>query len=471
MSTQSKEAECRGAAACALSRRMSRAWLLGSWLIAMAALVGCGSDATVVPRTQLTVRLYASSEVLEGMATIRVQTFADGEAVDMRVLRKDELSKWPIDIVIVPAGDNDSSELTEFVAEANDAMGRTLVQQRALASFVPREKHMLEVFLARCGALPLGQLCEPNPACRGDRCLTCATNATCAPTPVTPGAQLAPLNAAEVPIDKDAPWVHVAADAGSDAGADAGLDAGADSGPDSGADGGSEAGLDGGRDAGADAGPDGGEAADGGPPQWDGGTFWCGNPFFWSPATASAPVPTGAPVLATPEITPEGDGDNPGPRNQYVCRVTQSDGSTISGKANGFPSGANAGKLDYGCYFARYYPDTGAWKGEGVDNPGVFFSMFTPPDFCRTSWLPTTGGKVVPDNSLTVAVDARFQKYFACRFQVAEAESTGYHIGRVSKNLGDTCRLQLGGRVLSSANYEILVQDFPPAEDVNADLK
>jgi len=451
-----------------LGQRVLRAWLLGVWLLATSLVFACDSETTTVARTQLTVRLYASQEVVDSMATVRVQTLSGATVVDMHTFSKADLTKWPIDLAIIPAGDNDSSATVEIVAEALDATSKPLVQHRARSSFVPREQHLLEMFLSRCGVRPLGKLCVDDAACRGDACLTCAPSAagpTCVPTPTIPGASLPFLSAAESPIDKLAPWPLV--DAGTDAGSDASIDAGHDAG----ADAGSDAGLDGGFDAGVDAGADSGVAVDAGPPLWDGGTFWCGNSFFWKQGTASGPVPAESPVLAMPEITPMGDDTNPGPRNQHICRVLESDGSQISGKANSFPTGPNAGKFDYGCYFARYYPETGLWKGEGVDNPGVLFWVYTPPAVCRFSWTPHSAGRLVPDNSLTLAANARFTKYFACRFKVNEVESTGYHIGRVSKDLGDTCRLQLWGRVIESASYEILVQDFPPAEDVNADLK
>jgi hypothetical protein len=441
----------------ALTRRFIRAWLLGSWLVVLSSLSGCDGEITTVPRTQLTVRLYASQEVSEGMAALRVSTFSGTKLVETHMFGRGELTKWPVDLPIIPDGSNDSSELVEFVAEAVDAQSRPLVQQRALASFVPREKHVLEVFLARCGALPLGQLCEPNPACRGDKCLTCAASASCAPAPALAGAMLPVLNPGEQPVSKSAPWEDasvLASDAGPlpmhDSGVDAGFDAGADAGPD--------ATIDAATDGGADRG-------DGGPPQWDGGKFWCGDSFYWVPTFASGVVPAGAPVLAMPEITPVGDQSNPGPRNQYICRVAQADGSRITGKANGLISGPNAGKLDYGCYFARFQPESQAWKGEGVDTEGVSFQIFVPPDICKLSWVKASAGQVLPKNALILATDARFQPYYACRFEVSQPQSTGLHIGRVSGNLGDVCRMQFWGDLLQSEKYEVLVQDFPPATD------
>jgi hypothetical protein len=444
--------------------RMLRTWLLGSWLAAISLLIGCDSETTTVARTQLTIRLYASQDVLDSMATVRVQTLSGAAVVDMHTFNKAELTKWPVDLAIVPAGDNDSSAVVEIVAEALDTGNKPLVQHRARASFVPREQHLLEMFLWRCGARPLGRLCVDDAACRGDACLTCAAGAegaSCVQTPITSGASLPFLSAAGAPVDKAAPWPVV-----TDAGFDAGSDAAVDAGPDGGRDAGPDSGLDGGVDAGPDAGSDGGaDAGDAGPPQWDGGKFWCGDSYFWQPAFASGTVPAGSPVLANPTITPEGDDTNPGVRNQHICRVAQADGSRITGKANSFSTGPNAGKLDYGCYFARFTPETQTWKGEGVDTEGVSFQMFVPPSICQLSWVKASAGQVIPQNALILATDARFQPFYACRFEVTQPQSTGLHIGRVSGNLGDVCRMQFWGNLLSSESYEILVQDFPPATD------
>lgn len=446
----------------ALGQRMLRAWLLGAWLFTTSLVFGCDSETTTVARTQLTIRLYASQEVVDSMATVRVQTLSGAAVVDMHTFNKADLAKWPIDFAIIPAGDNDSTATVEVVADALDATGKPLVQHRARSSFVPREQHLLEMFLSRCGARPLGKLCVDDAACRGDACLTCAASVagpSCVPTPILPGASLPLLSAAESPIDKPAPWPLT--DAGSDAGVDASLDAGHDAG----ADAGSDAALDAGFDAGVDAGTDSGVANDAGPPQWDGGKFWCGDNYFWQPTFASGTVPAGSPVLANPTITPEGDESNAGPRNQHICRVLQADGSRITGKANSFVDGPNAGKLDYGCYFARFMPETQTWQGEGVDAEGVSFQMFVPPSVCQLSWVKSSAGQLLPKNALILAADARWQPYYACRFEVTQPQSTGLHIGRVSGNLGDVCRMQFWGKLLSSESYEILVQDFPPATD------
>ncbi|HEX5660125.1 MAG TPA: hypothetical protein VFX59_23175 [Polyangiales bacterium] len=404
--------------------------------LACAALASCGTETITEPQTQLTLRLYASNEVSSTMSSVRVQVFgANGRenAQNNVTLMAADVQRWPVDVQILPLGDNDSDEPVEVIAEALNAAG-VLTQTRALSSFVAQEKRVLSLWLTPCGAIPLGTLCEPNTNCRGASCLTCQQGAVCAATTNTPGSELPLLDPVLTPD-----WLSIPPWSTEDGGV---LDAGTDAGPS----------LDAGpRDATMDATPPPPPSPDAAPP-----SRWCADEWTWIPVTAQGPIPKDARVLVD-SLLVQGDDGMLQERKQYMCRVKQPDGTYLHGKANGKPDGT----FDYGCYFAAFDLATGLWEGKGADQMGAQYDVYAPGPECLLSWKPAASTTKLPERTMGVTLDTQFRRSYACRFMVNEPESVGLHIGRVGQGLGDVCRIQFWGKEKHSDTFEALIQDAP----------
>ena len=417
------------------SPRLAALTLLSLWVCSQSA--SC-SDESSTPRTQLTLRVYASAEVSAAMSSLRVQaypTLGPPQKDSTYLLDRAALTSWPVDIQVLPAHGNDSADSLELIAEALSPDGRTLVQRRALTSFVEHEKRVLELWLSACGQASLGQLCESNPTCHGASCLTCVQN-MCVPTPFVPGAKLPVLDVSATPdpraLDPDRGTIM---DSGATSSVE--LDAGPDASP-------------------LDAGPNTsqGPAVDAG--TVTGGSLWCADTPYWQPVFAFGSIPDGAAPASQVIITATGDPDNPGPRDQYLCRARERDSSYVPGKVNGLSNG----KFDYGCYFPHFDYDTGSWVALGLDQAGNTFDVLVPPKACTLSWAPASSSKSLPANILTVTRDKNFRPYYACRFDVQQPKSTGKHIGSVTSAQGDRCKIQFFGAVpLESETFEVLVSD------------
>jgi hypothetical protein len=389
-----------------------KARLPAAWLLAMLATTGqgCDDDDDGSPVTQLTVRLHASQEVTDQMAALRVKVIAAGRegAPESREFKKNEITKWPVDIQVVPKGKGDTSETIEVVAMVLSAEGSPVVEQRMLTSTVPYQQRVLDVILERCGNRALGTICESNPNCRRDECLSCV-DGSCSKVPSRPGTELGQLKRNEPPGN----MAREPMDGGM-------LDAGPRS-------------------------PDAGQ-----------GPLWCADHQYWQPVFASGQVPAGIPAFAMPMLTPSDSPAAVGARNQFICRVTGAGGGHINGKANGKLDGL----LDYGCYFVLFTPER-LWHGAGLDQNGDTFDLLSPPDICKLRWAPSKADRPLPANALVVTRDGVFRPQYACRVEVNDQNSVGMHIGRVNQNLGDKCRVQYFGGMIERDAYEVLVQDFP----------
>jgi hypothetical protein len=163
---------------------MTRAFV--RWLSCALLLVACGTEVRQVPPTQVTARISAVDAVRRLGSELRVSVWAelDGRWQERDKQRYDFANvKWPIDLAIVPGAGTPRGRMFELIVEVSKSDGTTIVQQRALLSFVPRQQRVIDVVLESCAQLQEGQLCELNPECHGALCLTCVSN-MCAPTPV-----------------------------------------------------------------------------------------------------------------------------------------------------------------------------------------------------------------------------------------------------------------------------------------------
>lgn len=388
-----------------------RVRLAAAWLLAVLATTGQAcDDEEAPPVTQLTVRLHASQEVIDQLASLHIEVIATGRerAPESREFKKADLVRWPVDIQVVPKGKGDASEAIEVIAVVLSAEATRVVEQRVLTSTVPHQQRVLDVILERCGNRALGTICETNPSCRGSGCLSCV-NGSCPKVPSRPGIELGQLNPDGTPSN-------------------VGLRP-----------------MDGGLLDASMRNPDGGQ-----------GPLWCADHQYWLPVFASGQVPPNVPAFAMPVLTPSDAPEAVGPRNQFICRVPGQGGGHVNGKANGKLDGL----LDYGCYFVLFNP-TDLWHGAGLDQQGDRFELLSPPDICKLRWVPSRADRPLPANALVVTRDGVFRPQYACRIEVNEMISTGMHIGRVNQNLGDKCRVQFFGGMIERDAYELLVQDFP----------
>lgn len=163
------------------TQRIMRALCVGALVLS-----GCGDE--VIPPTQITARIYIAPEVRSQLANLHVRSAtASGDTftptADRTFAAKALRPGNPIDVAFVPSAGSSHSKQIEIVVEARGANDVPLVQERAIANFVPKQQRVLELWLFPCGAQPIGTLCEADPACQGASCRTCVKDA-CGPTPV-----------------------------------------------------------------------------------------------------------------------------------------------------------------------------------------------------------------------------------------------------------------------------------------------
>lgn len=455
-------------------------------------LSACDAGSERVPATQITLRVYASEEVRERWAQLRVRSYrgnqgkfgkdANGErSFDKRGLGA------VVDVVLAPSGAFDGTVLV--IVDAVDRDGQVLVQTRATFEFLLEQQRVLELWLYPCELKQLGELCS-DADCVGDTCLTCVDNA-CQATPHIDPEEFTSFDPKLEAKAKPPEWVDAGssgnkcaadecdagsdggdtADAGNDAGTredaggapvDAGQDATIDAGFDSGSDAGQNTGLDAGQDAGLDAGTDAGPDAAPADTGTDTGptlsmlgrcAVWTGVTLV-GPDVMSTPLPTGARQLA------EHNTANRGVIKQYVCRVTTPDGTLTPAKLNEVPN--KTGFIDYTCYAAWYQSSSTSWQEFGNADPGQSFEVLTPPANCDLQWVSVPAGSALPARALQTGGTSGAPLY-SCRFQINTSDPDnvsrmGAHIGRVSGAIGDPCRVQYYAGFRQSAAYEVLVQ-------------
>jgi hypothetical protein len=167
----------------------------------------------------------------------------------------------------------------------------------------------------------------------------------------------------------------------------------------------------------------------------------------WAPARALGPTPLGA--YLTEEIRIRGV-----PYYQFLCRVSRS-GVIIPGKVNSVPN-STAG-FEYGCYVA-FRAAGGPWQ----EYEAREFEVLTPPSGCLFSWVAASSGAALPARAVRTGSDANGAAIHSCRARFDDANSVGYHMGRVGGAEGDVCAIQyFGGVPPAMMTYEVLVQTAP----------
>lgn len=110
-------------------------------LLVYGASAGCND---VVPRTQLTFSISASSELQAKVAKLHVSIRSDNRGDQSGDYPRADLH-WPVEIVVIPAGDNTSTDQVMLTAYAYGADGVLLATHSAVAMFVPEKARTVPV--------------------------------------------------------------------------------------------------------------------------------------------------------------------------------------------------------------------------------------------------------------------------------------------------------------------------------------
>ena len=411
-------------------------WLLGAMLL----LTACAKDE--VTRTEIVLRIDADDAVLARMRMGRLRVTVDSEnkpgAAGVKVAEYPAaVLTWPVDIHVVPSGDNDRADQIGFIVDALDSAGTVQVQTRALTSFDPRKKRLLALRLHQCGSMSFGALCNADVACVGAACLTCSADGSCGATPFTPGAQLPPFTAETGPHDgmpSSLDGGSTASDAGpsiSDAGSDAArpqTDAAAsDAAPASTAD----ASI---TDAAVDL-------SDAAVPSVD-----CNTAPLWTRFTnASHAIPPNVLPFSKVVVLDGGVAD------QYICRAIDPMGNVVPGKITG-----SADKFEAYCM----YVNLGTPR---VGTGSATFDIPVPVAGCTLGLarVEHVNNAALPGNAIPAGYDKAGNVFYSCGIQITDAGSPaiGEHFGTVSATSNDPCRVEYYGQPPpASTSFDVLVQ-------------
>jgi hypothetical protein len=212
---------------------MRRPLLYRLVLLALVWLSACKAEEGLAP-TQIMLRVYSGELGLtQQLSQLRVSVaLAEGSGFRAAVSKRFERAalRWPVDVPVLPHQPEDAFKQFEVVVEALDG-ARVLAQTRAIASFVPGEKRLLDLTLYSCPDTGSGVSCASS-ACSGMACDVCTAERACAPViPLRP-SDLRPFDGQVGGDDaRDA-----SPDASPDASLDSWLDAGEAGAPDSGTD-------------------------------------------------------------------------------------------------------------------------------------------------------------------------------------------------------------------------------------------
>lgn len=160
----------------------TRAWLSFAALCLL-CLAACENTRTVDAPTQVTVRVTSTDDELRSSLTqLRVSAaLRDGDGWRSPAVNHFPRQglKWPVDVPVFPRTAADSSKQFEVVVEAllNDVV---LAEARAVTSFAPGRRLVLELLLFRCPGREPGEVCASQ-GCRGTECMVCDPSGACVP--------------------------------------------------------------------------------------------------------------------------------------------------------------------------------------------------------------------------------------------------------------------------------------------------
>ncbi len=158
------------------------------WLLSATATIGCSPEIKYVDaRTEIMLRISTSSRELADRATsIRVALARhtdklgpspsnEWSAPSETFLPQAAIARWPIDLPLIPQSREDEASEFEIVVDAL-ADDQVLAEARAITTFEPNAKHVLELSIMTCPAV--GSVCS-EADCHGEQCKTCISDGTC----------------------------------------------------------------------------------------------------------------------------------------------------------------------------------------------------------------------------------------------------------------------------------------------------
>jgi hypothetical protein len=177
-------------------------------LLASVLVVGCASEKLVAAPTQVMLRIYNNDTALtERMTTLEVAfSLLEGSTYREYPVKRFPRSAlvWPVDVPIIPGTHADEFKQFEVVVRAL-ADEDVLAEVRAITSFVPDQRKVLEVWLFLCpGHDDAPFVCE-SPGCHGEQCQTCLADGSCGPVGVTDPGGLPVFEIDQTPQTKPMP--------------------------------------------------------------------------------------------------------------------------------------------------------------------------------------------------------------------------------------------------------------------------
>lgn len=187
---------------------MQRASALLVVLLTCASLLGCPSSKVVSAPTQVMLRIYNNDPALsEQMTTLEVAfSLLEGDTYREYPVKRFDQAKlaWPVDVPIIPGKHGDEFKQFEVVVRAL-ADERVLAEARAVTSFVPEERRVLEVWLYMCPGHDEPSFACATPDCHGESCEVCLADGNCRAVGLTTPTDLPVLADDSAPQTKPMP--------------------------------------------------------------------------------------------------------------------------------------------------------------------------------------------------------------------------------------------------------------------------
>jgi hypothetical protein len=173
------------------------------------SLVGSCSPEIKDSPTQIMVRVDSSNSQLKASFSELRVSLARREGDHWEQGSQQTLSskiikgRWPIDLPVVPRSPGDDFKQFQVVLDLMKG-GKLLAQNRAVTTFLPNERKMLELWIEACPGHDAGFVCAESD-CEGAACEVCnPADGECIAVGVTDPKKLSALTDDAVATDRDA---------------------------------------------------------------------------------------------------------------------------------------------------------------------------------------------------------------------------------------------------------------------------
>jgi cysteine-rich repeat protein len=177
-------------------------------LLSLSLVGSCSPEIKDAP-TQIMVRVDSSNSQLKASFSELRVSLARREGDHWEQGSQQTLSskiikgRWPIDLPVVPRSPGDDFKQFQVVLDLMKG-GKLLAQNRAVTTFLPNERKMLELWIEACPGHDAGFVCAESD-CEGAACEVCnPADGTCIPVGVTDPKKLSALTDDALATDRDA---------------------------------------------------------------------------------------------------------------------------------------------------------------------------------------------------------------------------------------------------------------------------